>query len=122
MTSLIWLIQILHYPSFQFINPKKVSQFSAFHQHRISWIVLPMMIIEVATLIPLYLDNITNLVMTVSIGLLAAIWASTFLLQVPCHRQLREGKTDPFISRLITTNWIRTLCWTCKTGVLCFYL
>lgn len=50
------------------------------------------------------------------LGLVAAIWATTGLVQVPLHRRLSRGHDPSAIRRLITTNWIRTVLWTGRLG------
>jgi len=40
------------------------------------------------------------------------VWASTWLLQVPAHRDL-GGRFDPGAhARLVSGNWLRTALWT----------
>ncbi len=46
--------------------------------------------------------------------LLAIIWASTALLQVPAHSRLERGFDAHVHRRLVRTNWIRTVCWTAR--------
>ena len=48
------------------------------------------------------------------LGLVVAIWLSTFLVQVPLHNALAAGKDPLLIERLISTNWWRTGLWTLK--------
>ena len=43
--------------------------------------------------------------------LLAAIWVTTALVQVPLHRRLSEGYDASSGRRLVTTNWLRTALW-----------
>jgi hypothetical protein len=41
------------------------------------------------------------------------IWISSFSLSVPYHKKLlQRGKDQTVISRLVRTNWIRTILWT----------
>jgi hypothetical protein len=49
--------------------------------------------------------------------LVAAIWTSTALVQVPCHRKLSGGFDLRTAHRLIKTNWLRTLAWTARAGL-----
>ncbi|MEQ1727476.1 MAG: hypothetical protein ABL982_03770 [Vicinamibacterales bacterium] len=49
--------------------------------------------------------------------LLAIIWASTALLQVPAHNRLERGFDADVHRRLVRTNWIRTVCWTARVVV-----
>jgi hypothetical protein len=47
------------------------------------------------------------------------IWVATFSLSVPCHSQLeRDGWEEKTIQKLLSTNWIRTIGWTLKSGIL----
>lgn len=106
LVVLIWIIQILHYPSFRFIDKKIFSGFEKFHTKRISYIVIPLMLTELF----LSIIDLRPFVIVV----LILIWSSTFLIQVPCHEKLKIGFDEKVISRLIFTNWIRTILWTIK--------
>jgi hypothetical protein len=110
LVVLIWLIQVLHYPTFLFVHREAFARFEAFHTRRISVIVIPLMLAEVA----LALANPRPLVAC----LVALVWLSTFLLQVPCHNKLATGFDEATVRRLIRTNWIRTVLWSLKLGLL----
>lgn len=114
LVVLIWLIQLLHYPSFRFIDQSKFTQFARFHGTRISYIVIPLMLLELA--LGLYFHHL------VIILILISIWLSTFLLQVPSHQKLTKEYSLEQIERLISTNWIRTFLWSLKFILLFFYL
>ena len=59
MVGVIWLVQFVHYPSFNFIDKKFYSDFQNFHIKRISFIVIPVMLLElVSGLILIFLDNL----------------------------------------------------------------
>ena len=47
--------------------------------------------------------------------LLAAIWSSTALLQVPCHEKLSDRFDAAAHRRLVSTNWIRTIAWSLRS-------
>lgn len=111
---LIWVVQLVHYPSFAYIDER---QFEAFHQHHtrsISYIVLPLMLLELgmAGILTLQYNFQWNYIVPLIIVLL--IWGSTFLIQVPDHNSLAAGKDLSTIQRLVHTNWIRTVLWTLK--------
>jgi hypothetical protein len=110
LVVLIWIIQILHYPSFLFVDHEKFAAFEAFHTSRISLIVIPLMLTEVGVA----LANPRPVI----IGIIVLIWLSTFFLQVPCHDILRSGFDEKTVQRLISTNWIRTVLWSIKLGLL----
>ena len=107
---LIWIIQILHYPSFLFVDRTRFSLFEQFHTKRISYIVLPLMIAELGLVIFHFRPIV--------FGIVSLIWLSTFFLQVPCHEKLKRGFDEKVIRKLILTNWIRTILWTIKFLVL----
>lgn len=54
--------------------------------------------------------------------LVLVIWLSTFLLSVPAHAKLSSSKNAEVIDRLISTNWIRTVLWSLKSGLGVFIL
>ena len=49
MVGLIWTIQLVHYPTFHFIDKNLYSSFQKFHMNSISLIVVPVMVLELAT-------------------------------------------------------------------------
>ena len=116
MTSLIWVIQLVHYPFFQYVDQNKQRLAANFHTSRIFWCVFPAMIIEVITLI-LYIiqkNQINEIEITIT-TLLITIWASTILIQVPQHQAMATQYNQSIIKQLVKKNWIRTICWTLKT-------
>ncbi len=72
------------------------------------------------------MNGLTGLQIIVDSGLSVLIWLATFILSVPCHRQLQKsGKDLSTINRLVATNWIRTILWSLlffRTGVTIFTL
>lgn len=107
---LIWIIQILHYPSFHFIQTQAYSEFAHFHSSRITMIVLPLMVTEIF-LAAFHLYKFQNLEYVTLFLLVILVWLSTFFIQVPCHNTLASGYNREVVQRLIDTNWIRTLLW-----------
>ena len=49
MVGVIWVMQLVHYPSFNFINLKVYKSFQEFHMKKISLIVIPIMTIELTS-------------------------------------------------------------------------
>lgn len=111
---LIWLVQIIIYPGFHRIP---VAEFAGYHRWyavRISAVVLPLMLCEAIIAIGCILLEGYTLYNLVSGLLIAIVWLSTFLLQVPIHKRLQSGKDHASIRRLVLTNWIRTIAWSAK--------
>ena len=46
LTGVIWTIQIVHYPSFHYIDKLSFVNFHQFHERRISIIVMPLMMVN----------------------------------------------------------------------------
>ena len=109
---LIWIVQIVVYPSFRFADEHTFSAWHANYARRISLIAGPLMLLQAGAHVSTVWSesNVTN---GIAALLIAAAWAATTFLSVPCHRALQQqGKDQLQIARLINTNWIRTACWT----------
>ena len=118
LTGLIWTIQLVHYPSFHWIDPARFSSFARFHQNRISCLVLPLMLLELATTVVLAFLQHEGAILRLTITVL--IWSSTFFLSVPLHNLLLNSPDPKIIQRLVITNWPRTVLWSIRT-ILCLY-
>ena len=136
MTGLIWLIQLVHYPLFAEVGPANYKVYQQQHMRRITWIVLPVMLVELATGALLTYNAYTGeLNLSLTTGVLSVvpegesffllnfvgivlIWLSTVLLQVPAHKDLLAGFDLAAQRRLVYTNWIRTILWTIRSGAL----
>lgn len=117
MSGLIWIIQLVHYPSFHFIDKKDFVHFEFFHTKWITVIVMPIMIMEAITqLATLWLSP--TLINGIAAIFLLLIWLTTFFFSVPAHQKLASGKDDIVIDKLIHTNWIRTLLWSARAILL----
>ncbi len=121
MVGVIWFVQLVHYPMFRLQPSDGFVAFAQEHQRRTSWVVIPPMLIELATALLLLARSLTasfgghtRLLIGLGLALLLVIWASTFLLQVPCHRHLLSGRDEPTLRRLVATNWVRTGGWTLR--------
>jgi hypothetical protein len=120
MTGLIWFVQIVHYPLFASIDRESFSRYHPAHTSRTGFVVIPFMLLEAATallIVALPGTGVPRVQAGTGLGLLAVVWGSTFLLQVPLHRRLGSGFDAAAIRRLVGTNWVRTITWTAR-GVL----
>ncbi len=45
------------------------------------------------------------------LGLIAVVWVSTAVVQSPAHGRLATGFDPAWHTRLVTTNWVRTVVW-----------
>ncbi len=111
MTSLIWIVQLVHYPAFRYIEPSSFKKFCKFHQTSISFIVLPLMLIELGSL--LYLSSITqDISFILCLILIIFCWFITFKFSMKFHGLLLNNGFDlQIINKLVYTNWLRTIAW-----------
>ena len=114
LTGVIWTIQIVHYPSFHYIDKLSFTNFHHFHERRISIIVMPLMLIELTTSTALYINNMSSIVFALNLLIVVLIWCSTFFIQVPIHSILSQKKDKKLIEKLMNTNWIRTFLWSMR--------
>lgn len=62
-------------------------------------------------------DGLLRALALAGLPLLAAIWLSTALVQVPCHRRLAAGFEPRTARRLVRTHWIRTVAWSARAAL-----
>jgi hypothetical protein len=124
MTGVIWIIQLIHYPSFRDISPERFSQFHQFHSSQITWVVGPVMMIQLLTavgLVSVRPSFVSALMSGAFLGLSAAVFFVTAFFSVPAHQELSLGFQDGPHQTLVVTNWIRTVLWSAHS-VLCLWI
>jgi hypothetical protein len=106
---LIWLVQIIIYPSLQYCEEKHFITWHARYMRLISLIVSPLILLQIGVELVhiLHADYRWMRIM-----MIIAVLLSTFSFSVPCHRRLGHAGKDPLLlSRLVLTNWLRTALW-----------
>ena len=123
MVGVIWVIQLVHYPSFHFVELKQYTTFQRFHMARISYVVIPAMLTELFTLILIVIpmDQIDNLVLASAI-LLIFIWLMTAVFFSGVHQKLTLGYDQTVVDKLVKLNWGRTLLWTLRLLFIFIYM
>ena len=115
MVAIIWIVQLLHYPTFKFIDQSKYEVFQGFHMRRISYLIIPIMLIELGSgVVILILNSTLYSPFGFSMLLLVFIWVLTALLFSKVHSSLLKGFNEVSIDKLINFNWIRTISWTVR--------
>ena len=120
MTGLIWYVQVVHYPLMAGWPHEQFAAWESQHRARTTPVVLPVMLVEAATaamLLGQVPRGTARRLLVVGILLLLGIWASTFLLQIPCHDLLSRGWDENAHARLVTTNWLRTALWSVRLAI-----
>ena len=122
--GLIGMVQVVHYNMFDRVGSEQFQQYEADHNRLITPIVGVPMLFELVTAVLLLVaapDCFPRSAAVVGIVLIGLIWLSTVLLQIPCHTQLLAGFDEETYRRLVSTNWIRTVLWSFRGGLLAYY-
>jgi len=120
MTGVIWYVQVVHYPLMAGWPHDAFGAWEARHRARTGSVVMPLMLLEGGTAAVLAARRprgVPAWLPWTALVLLGGVWASTFLLQVPCHDALSRGWDEQVHARLVQTNWIRTVAWTARLAL-----
>jgi len=133
MTRLIWFVQIVHYPIYVHVGSEKMREYQDFHIRRTTLVVFPAMVLELLggslLLVREWQDTAQQPALWGFI-LLAVIWLSTLVLQIPNHGKIgaarsvtEESKSSELIAirALVKSNWIRTFAWSGRLALLAIY-
>ena len=112
MFILIWMVQLIVYPSFCHISDQALASWHRTYTQRIGYFVMPMMLVQLTLSVLTCIHTMTALTV-LDLGLVVATWVLTAWLSVPLHKALAAGSVDPDIRRsLVRTNLPRALVWT----------
>ena len=116
LTGLIWTNQVVHYPLFAYVGEAEWLAYEREHQRRITLIVAPLMLANVALAVGVVLDAGTVL-RWVNLALAAGVFAATALVYSPLHGRLAATHDRAALDRLVALNWWRTAAWTAQALV-----
>ena len=109
---LIWMIQLIVYPSFLFYTAKELIAWHKMYTKAIALIVIPLMLGQLGIII-YQVFLLQNTYTLTSIVLVVFLWGITLLKFAPMHQQISEGNTHvQLLKKLVQINWIRALIWT----------
>tara|TARA_B100000686_G_scaffold82869_1_gene89598 strand:+ start:32123 stop:32575 length:453 start_codon:yes stop_codon:yes gene_type:complete len=117
MVGLIWLIQLVSYPLFSYVNVGDFQKYHSRHVKKISPIVALAMTLEasIALILLIFTPSDSVGLLVINTLLVCLIWVSTAFIQIPYHQRLEFPKNQIlYTEKLIKTNWIRTILWTFK--------
>ncbi|GHF42619.1 hypothetical protein HNQ07_002099 [Deinococcus metalli] len=120
LVGLILTIQVVHYPLFARVGAAGYAEYQREHVTRITWLVAPLMLAELATGAALALrppPTVPAASAALGLALIVMIWLSTAAVQAPVHGRLSHGFDAALHTRLVTSNWARTVLWLAR-GVL----
>ncbi len=112
MVSVVWFVQVIHYPLFEKVGTERFALYSKSHSRLTCYVVGPPMLAEAGTALLLVLHRPGGVPLTavlVGLVLVALIWTSTILLQVPRHTTLGSGFDEGDHKGLVLSNWVRTV-------------
>ncbi len=111
LVVLIWLVQLIIYPSFMHSESATFQDWHQTYSLRISLVVIPLMFAQVG-LVGVQLLNAPNWAVYTSAVLVFLVWVSTFAQAVPLHNLISAGQiqTDT-LPLLVARNWVRTVLW-----------
>ena len=112
LVVLIWMVQLLIYPSFSHLPPNALLKWHSCYTPNMAMIVMPLMFGQLIA----YTIQVFQVQTVFSIcGMLVVLtlWISTFLQFVPLHQDISTASfTDKTLDLLVSRNWIRVLLWT----------
>jgi hypothetical protein len=117
MVGLIWTIQLVHYPLFSRVGDKEFADYENEHTSRMGRLLIVPAGVEVATGAALVWGRPPEVglpVVLIAGALLVVIWIGTAVMQVPLHSRLERGYSAAAATRLVATNWLRTVLWTAR--------
>ena len=120
MFGVIWVMQVVHYPLMRFASGEQFARFETEHQTRISWVVGPLMAVEGLCVLAFLFAPPAGLpgwLPWAGAGAEAIAIGTTAFVSAPLHEQLNAHFDEATLHRLVATNWIRTIAWTCRAGL-----
>ena len=107
---LIWLVQLVIYPSFLFYEVENLKKWHFKYTRMVTLIVLPLMLGQLIAGIMGAVSEVS--LSSIKLVLILSTWAITFTLFVPLHNKI--DSTDQIVDvteSLVKRNWIRTGIW-----------
>ena len=105
---LIWVIQLIIYPSFKYISDQNFSKWHKNYCNIIGFFVIPLMLFQLIESVILVIDfrGVLNFAVVI------ITWALTFTVFNHIHKKLsNEGNKKDIINTLLRLNWLRVFLW-----------
>jgi uncharacterized membrane protein len=112
MTGVIWVVQIVVYPSFALVGDSEWHAYHAAHSRRITPVVAPAMLAHAIVATALLVDR-PDALAAVNLALAAGLLLVTATVFARLHGRL----TPAAAGRLVRLNALRAMAWTASTGV-----
>lgn len=113
MTGVICLVQVLVYPFLGRVGENEFSSLHQFHTQQITWIVAPVMTLELVTAALLFLQ-LRNQFFLWNLLSVVSLWGLTAFVNVPTHDHLKY-ESEISKKNLVFRNWFRTVIWVLRS-------
>ena len=111
LVVLIWLVQLIIYPSFRHMSEATIKSWHPRYTGLISLFVIPLMFGQVGLHVQALLGD-GDWRNWIAAALILVCWLSTFLQAVPLHGQLDQLADSAHArEQLVRVNWPRSICW-----------
>ena len=111
MVVLLWLVQLVIYPSFLKIRADALQDWHRTYTTRAGFIIIPMLFGQLGIWIYRCVQT-PSLATGLGLALVSACWILTFFVTVPLHQKIEQGEgSEAVLQKLVHTNWPRTFCW-----------
>lgn len=112
LVVLIWIVQLIVYPSFLFYKRENLVLWHNTYTQRIAIVVVPLMLLQLIISITNCLFGF-NMIKLLTLLIAVFLWVFTFTSFAPIHFKISENNFETVqLNQLVTRNWIRTILWT----------
>ena len=107
---LIWLVQIIIYPSFLYTDKQKMDVWHLRYTRKITYFIAPLLFLQTGIIAyQILFEDLSFLIDGVFLGI---IWINTFFIAIPIHNAIdRDESIEGNIQKLIKVNRWRTMAW-----------
>ena len=117
MCVVLWLVQLVIYPSFLRLKTSKLLAWHKAYTFRVSFVILPLMFGQLVLAI-LSVTEGPSILEWLAFVFVLVCWTLTFFVSVPLHRKIEQNDiTRETRQKLIMTNWPRTILWSVIFGL-----
>lgn len=109
---LIWIVQLVIYPSFRYYEPQNLKNWHDAYTKRITVVVMPLMLLQLCLSIYAFVSGMDDAMQIVDTLFVLLTWVTTFVIFVPLHGLITQQKqVTSSVKKLVYYNWIRTFLW-----------
>lgn len=112
LASVLWVVQLVVYPAFKFIEPDRFAGWHYRYTGAITWVVAPLILLQTAGVgVRLIFLERPDLLWLTECSATAMAWAVTGFVSVPLHAKLQKQRDEQVMKTLVRSNWWRTAAW-----------